>query len=114
MLLQYSRNYDPHHQPTEVLTVPVDLMPGDQLLTSCIYDTSDETQPVGWGQTAHDEMCFAYIYYYPALYSGGCFNYNGRYWPTSTHARLLCPLPACLPAWWLLLLTVVVVLMLQT
>lgn len=78
VMLQYSKNYDPHHQPTEILTVPMRLMPGDQLLTSCIYDTSGEKEPVHWGQTAKDEMCFAYIYFYPAMYSIGCFNYHGE------------------------------------
>jgi len=45
---------------------PVQLLPGDQLITTCWYDTTNDTKPVPGGPASKDEMCFAWIDYYPA------------------------------------------------
>ena len=41
---------------------PITLLPGDQLEMTCIYDTSDEVQPIipGWG--TQNEMCFMGVF----------------------------------------------------
>ena len=44
----------------------VKLLPGDKLITTCVYDTSNDTQPVPGGLPSEDEMCFAWVDYYPA------------------------------------------------
>ncbi|KAF2785661.1 iron reductase domain protein [Melanomma pulvis-pyrius CBS 109.77] len=44
----------------------IKLLPGDQLITTCEYDTSNDTKPVPGGLPSKDEMCFAWVDYYPA------------------------------------------------
>ena len=43
------------------------IQPGDVLRTSCVYDTTDQTEAVSFGLGTMDEMCFNFIYYYPAI-----------------------------------------------
>jgi hypothetical protein len=44
----------------------IQLLPGDKLITTCEYDTSKDTEPVPGGQSSQEEMCFAWVDYYPA------------------------------------------------
>ena len=44
----------------------VQLLPGDKFITTCEYDTSNDTNPVPGGLPSKDEMCFAWVDYYPA------------------------------------------------
>lgn len=44
----------------------VKLLPGDQLITTCEFDTSNDSVPVPGGLASKDEMCFAWVDYYPA------------------------------------------------
>ena len=39
----------------------VQLLPGDRLITTCEYDTSNDTKPVPGGLPSKDEMCFAWV-----------------------------------------------------
>ena len=39
----------------------IQLFPGDQLITSCYYDTSNDTEPVPGGLASKEEMCFAWV-----------------------------------------------------
>ncbi|KXT08222.1 hypothetical protein AC579_5568 [Pseudocercospora musae] len=44
----------------------VKLLPGDKLITTCEYNTMNDTEAVPGGQSSEDEMCFAWVDYYPA------------------------------------------------
>lgn len=44
----------------------IKLLPGDQLITTCEFDTSNDTEPVPGGLPSKYEMCFAWVDYYPA------------------------------------------------
>ncbi|KAF2759067.1 PHM/PNGase F [Pseudovirgaria hyperparasitica] len=44
----------------------VQLLPGDKLITICEFDTSADDTPVPGGLASRDEMCFAWVDYYPA------------------------------------------------
>jgi hypothetical protein len=44
----------------------VKLLPGDKFITTCEYNTMNDTEPVPGGQSSEDEMCFAWVDYYPA------------------------------------------------
>jgi hypothetical protein len=55
---------------------PLTVLPDNQLLTfaagegfawQCHYDTSADTQKVCFGESANDEMCFLWAYYYPSV-----------------------------------------------
>lgn len=54
----------------------IKLMPGDKFITTCEYDTSDDTDPVPGGPASSDEMCFAWVDYYPANGILACTQYN--------------------------------------
>ena len=54
----------------------IKLMPGDKFITTCEYDTSDDTEPVPGGQSSRDEMCFAWVDYYPANTVLACTQFN--------------------------------------
>lgn len=44
----------------------IKLLPGDKFITTCEYDTSKDTEPVPGGLSSQEEMCFAWVDYYPA------------------------------------------------
>ncbi|KAH9503110.1 hypothetical protein Btru_069976 [Bulinus truncatus] len=44
---------------------PVQLLPGDELVTTCTYDTSSRVHSTFWGEATSDEMCFGFLTYYP-------------------------------------------------
>ena len=44
----------------------IKLLPGDKFITTCEFDTSNDTQPVPGGLPSTSEMCFAWVDYYPA------------------------------------------------
>jgi hypothetical protein len=55
---------------------PLEVLPDDKLLQfganegfawQCSYDTSADTQNVCFGESANDEMCFIWAYYYPSV-----------------------------------------------
>ncbi|KAJ3007698.1 UNVERIFIED_CONTAM: hypothetical protein HDU68_003387 [Siphonaria sp. JEL0065] len=51
------------------------LMPGDELHTTCTYgSTSGVSKATVYGPTTQDEMCFAFIHYYPAMEISACFS----------------------------------------
>lgn len=54
----------------------VKLLPGDRLITTCEYDTSNDTKPVPGGLPSKDEMCFAWVDYYPANNVLACTQYD--------------------------------------
>jgi hypothetical protein len=54
----------------------IKLLPGDKFITTCEYDTSNDTQPVPGGYPSEDEMCFAWIDDYPANNVLGCTQYD--------------------------------------
>lgn len=54
----------------------VKLFPGDKLITTCEFDTSNDTNPVPGGQASKEEMCFAWVDYYPANSVLACTQYN--------------------------------------
>ena len=58
---------------------PVTLNPGDWIETVCSYEnTGDEA--AGFGEGTTDEMCFAFVYAYPAgALRGGAFNAERNY-----------------------------------
>ena len=41
--------------------------PGDILKTTCMYDTSDQTAEVYSGRSSMNEMCWHFVFYYPAI-----------------------------------------------
>ncbi|KAF0309318.1 DBH-like monooxygenase protein 1 [Amphibalanus amphitrite] len=59
----YAFNY----QQTRSLQQPVLVRPGDQLLVECVYDTQHRRNVTFGGLSAENEMCLAFVSYYPRV-----------------------------------------------
>ncbi|XP_052788198.1 dopamine beta-hydroxylase-like isoform X1 [Mya arenaria] len=44
---------------------PITVRPGDELHTTCVWQSLDKTKTVNYGEGTQDEMCFAIFIYYP-------------------------------------------------
>ncbi|CAG0897729.1 unnamed protein product [Darwinula stevensoni] len=68
-------NYDFNYQQVRVFREHITLYPGDQLIIECDYDSSgrDSVTVSGFGTT--EEMCMAFLQYYPALNVAACNSY---------------------------------------
>ncbi|CAL1532152.1 unnamed protein product [Lymnaea stagnalis] len=44
---------------------PVQMLPGDELITTCEYSTLRRTKYTRWGEATSDEMCFGFLTFYP-------------------------------------------------
>jgi len=53
------------------------ILPSDRLITHCVYDTTDRTTVTKGGAATTDEMCFAFISYYPKMKIGTCIDLTG-------------------------------------
>lgn len=60
---------------------PIKILPGDELMTTCVYDTMDRKKPTPFGVSTHEEMCLAFMIYYPKVRE-----HTRTY--TQTHAHL--------------------------
>ncbi|KAK0302606.1 hypothetical protein LTR82_017817 [Friedmanniomyces endolithicus] len=72
------RDFDYGYQFAKSLN-NVKLLPGDELITTCDYDTMNDTVPAAGGQASQQEMCFAWVDYYPANTVLGCTQVNPSY-----------------------------------
>ena len=46
---------------------PVQLRPGDELRTTCVFDSTGKKTWTYYGDGTFEEMCFGFFYYYPKL-----------------------------------------------
>ncbi|CAI5988650.1 unnamed protein product [Closterium sp. NIES-64] len=58
--------YDFASQQTIPTTPEFELLPGDELRTSCVWDSTARTNVTLGGPSTEDEMCIDYLVYYPA------------------------------------------------
>lgn len=59
-------HYSTHFQEIRILHRPVNVLPGDYLETTCIYNTEEKENATIGGHAITDEMCVNYLHYYPA------------------------------------------------
>ncbi|KAM8934323.1 dopamine beta-hydroxylase [Pelodytes ibericus] len=59
------KHYSQHFQEIRMLNKTVHVLPGDVLITSCLYNTEDRSTVTLGGFSITDEMCVNYIHYYP-------------------------------------------------
>ena len=67
-LLRYLAKDDvfSYNNPSSTIFRPaVELQPGDELRTTCKYDTKNQKNATYYGDGTYDEMCFGFIGYYP-------------------------------------------------
>ncbi|VDI65569.1 Hypothetical predicted protein [Mytilus galloprovincialis] len=65
--LNRDNHYSPHFQEIRRLQEPVDVLPGDSLITTCDDSTLDRENITLGGFSIKEEMCVNYIHYYPAV-----------------------------------------------
>ncbi|KAL5500620.1 hypothetical protein EMCRGX_G012211 [Ephydatia muelleri] len=66
--------YDFDFQQTNVLTSPVNVLPGDVLQVACTYNTTGVNNVTVGGLSTHDEMCMTFAVYYPRVELGACLS----------------------------------------
>ncbi|CAH8656547.1 unnamed protein product [Schistosoma intercalatum] len=59
--------YSPHFQEIRQLDQQIQIKPGDTLITTCTYDTSQKNQVIFGGIGINNEMCVNYVFYYPKI-----------------------------------------------
>nr|XP_053633879.1 DBH-like monooxygenase protein 2 [Cherax quadricarinatus] len=65
-------HYAADFQQSRRLTKEVKILPGDHLTVECDYDSSGQDSGTFTGWKARDEMCQAFIYYYPRVNMSLC------------------------------------------
>uniref|UniRef100_A0A8D8RMC2 Tyramine beta-hydroxylase n=1 Tax=Cacopsylla melanoneura TaxID=428564 RepID=A0A8D8RMC2_9HEMI len=65
--LNRDNHYSPHFQEIRLLKHAVTLLPGDALITTCVYNTQSRPNVTLGGFAITDEMCVNYIHYYPLI-----------------------------------------------
>lgn len=68
--------YDFNYQDYNHLQREVEFKKGDELELECVYDTSTLDIPVYTGAGTEEEMCLAYIQYYPEIDLDICTSYS--------------------------------------
>ncbi|RVE55850.1 hypothetical protein OJAV_G00230240 [Oryzias javanicus] len=72
--LGLEENYNFEMQQTVNLGSIKTVMQGDEIIVECTYDTKDRTRPTKIGLSTYDEMCLAFLYYYPAISITSCLS----------------------------------------
>ncbi|XP_065112368.1 DBH-like monooxygenase protein 2 homolog [Paramisgurnus dabryanus] len=71
-LLAVNEQYNFEYQEMVNLGKTKTVKLGDELLVQCTYNTEDRTTLTWGGFSTTDEMCLAFLYYYPAMSLSGC------------------------------------------
>ncbi|XP_051954256.1 DBH-like monooxygenase protein 2 homolog [Xyrauchen texanus] len=71
-LLAADENYDFEFQEVVNLGKTKTVKLGDKLLVECTYNTESRTTPTWGGLSTLNEMCLAFLYYYPAMSLSVC------------------------------------------
>lgn len=67
-------HYDYNYQQSRTLSHEVNILPGDGLVTECIYSTKTRKKPTLGGYSTREEMCLAFILHYPKTKLAGCYS----------------------------------------
>ena len=62
-------NFEFDNQQSYVLDPPIKVLPGDSLVTTCYYNTSNANTTIQGGEETTDEMCDNYLTYYPSQWT---------------------------------------------
>ncbi|XP_065218029.1 dopamine beta-hydroxylase-like [Planococcus citri] len=65
--LNRDNHYSTHFQEIRLLKRPVNILPGDALITTCRYKTEQRENITLGGFSIKDEMCVNYVHYYPKI-----------------------------------------------
>ncbi|XP_053316119.1 DBH-like monooxygenase protein 1 [Spea bombifrons] len=71
-LLAYDNEFDFNFQEFQYLKEERVILPGDNLITECQYNTKERTTMTWGGLSTRDEMCLSYLMYYPRINLARC------------------------------------------
>uniref|UniRef100_A0A8C2HF35 Monooxygenase, DBH-like 1, like n=1 Tax=Cyprinus carpio TaxID=7962 RepID=A0A8C2HF35_CYPCA len=74
-LLAVDENYDFEYQEVTNLGKTKTVKLGDKLLVECTYSTENRSTLTWGGLSTTDEMCLAFLFYYPAMNLSGCMSF---------------------------------------
>uniref|UniRef100_A0A8C1CJ92 Monooxygenase, DBH-like 1, like n=1 Tax=Cyprinus carpio carpio TaxID=630221 RepID=A0A8C1CJ92_CYPCA len=74
-LLAVDENYDFEYQEVTNLGKTKTVKLGDKLLVECTYNTEIRNKLTWGGLSTSDEMCLAFLFYYPALSLSACVSF---------------------------------------
>uniref|UniRef100_A0A2C9K6P8 DOMON domain-containing protein n=1 Tax=Biomphalaria glabrata TaxID=6526 RepID=A0A2C9K6P8_BIOGL len=63
--LTNEEDFDYNTPFTQDYEVPVKVLPGDEIVTRCVYNTESSNDYVYYGDATSDEMCYGYLTMYP-------------------------------------------------
>nr|XP_032817547.1 DBH-like monooxygenase protein 1 homolog isoform X1 [Petromyzon marinus] len=66
------QDYDFKFQETRHLKKLVTVLPGDKIVVECVYRTTNRNKTTLGGMTTEDEMCLAFLHYYPKVNVSMC------------------------------------------
>ncbi|KAM6954075.1 DBH-like monooxygenase protein 2 homolog [Aplochiton taeniatus] len=78
--LGVEENYDFEFQQTMNLGSITTIRPGDEIVVECTYSTVNRTGVTTLGLSTTDEMCLAFIIYYPAINISTCWSHPNMYY----------------------------------
>ncbi|XP_008207690.1 MOXD1 homolog 1 [Nasonia vitripennis] len=67
-------HFDFEYQQSHTLEREVKILPGDELVAECVYDTRGRTKPTFGGYAASQEMCLAFVVHYPRTPLAACYS----------------------------------------
>jgi len=67
-------HFDFDYQQSHVMEKEVKVLPGDELVAECIYSTLNRTRATLGGYAVTEEMCLAFIMYYPKTHLVSCYS----------------------------------------
>uniref|UniRef100_A0A8C1WSD7 Monooxygenase, DBH-like 1, like n=1 Tax=Cyprinus carpio TaxID=7962 RepID=A0A8C1WSD7_CYPCA len=73
--LAVDENYDFEYQDVTNLGKTKTVKLGDKLLVECTYSTENRSTLTWGGLSTTDEMCLAFLFYYPAMNLSGCMSF---------------------------------------
>ncbi|CAA9994183.1 unnamed protein product [Nesidiocoris tenuis] len=71
-VIAQDHHYDPRFQQSRRLHKEAVILPGDEIITECVYNTVNRTRITFGGFTVRDETCLAYVLYYPRAALSSC------------------------------------------
>ncbi|KAK7085007.1 DBH-like monooxygenase protein 1 [Halocaridina rubra] len=66
--------YDFNYQQARILSEDMEILPGDSLMVTCGYNSTKRKTPTFGGFSTEDEMCLAFLTYYPRIDLSGCYS----------------------------------------
>ncbi|GFN79655.1 dopamine beta-hydroxylase [Plakobranchus ocellatus] len=65
-VITYEAHYSYDNPQIQQHDPSIDLLPGDEIKTTCVYSSEGHTRPVSFGIATSDEMCYGFLFAYPA------------------------------------------------